>query len=240
MAAIPYTYRYSGQFRRYISQFLRIFSGLQVQYDVDRNKDGTNDFKTVKVYYGDMSRIVAKVLQKHSSFPATTLPLLAGYMQGLEIAQQNKKAPYHTDSVSYTQTSTNTPQYMKRQMGVFYTIQMGLDIYASNMDQLFQILEQVLLLFNPRLTIQKSSDIFDWSYLTQVELTGINNEINYPMGNDAQVVMMSLEFSFDAMLNFPYLDNTNIIKNVLINVKDDTITPTGIELLQVDQVEPPQ
>lgn len=232
--ATPYTYRYSGQFRKYISQFLRIFSGIQVEYAVDRNNDGVNDRETVHVYYGDMTRITARILNKHDSFPSAKLPLVAGSLQNIEMNQENKKAPYHTDNVPYTQASTSTRRYIRRQMGVPYRMSMQLDIYASNTNQMFQIMEQILLLFNPRLTIQRSDEMVDWNYLTQVELTSIDNQVNDPLGTDRQIVTQSLSFEFDIMLDFPYEDSTNIIKEVITNVYDDTIIPDGIKADELD------
>ena len=48
---------------------------------------------------------------------------------------------------------------------------MNTDIYTSNTDQKLQLLEQIMVLFNPTLNIRTTDNIFDWSSLAYVEMT---------------------------------------------------------------------
>ena len=66
--ANTYTYMYQGAFSDYIKQFLRVFSGFQVEYGVDRDNDDIKDRKTCPVFYGDMDRITANILHKDGTF----------------------------------------------------------------------------------------------------------------------------------------------------------------------------
>ena len=47
-------------------------------------------------------------------------------------------------------------------------------MWTSNTDQKLQLLEQILVLFNPTLDIRTSSNVVDWSALSHVEMTSTN------------------------------------------------------------------
>ena len=55
---------YDGQIRRFISQFMRIVSNLQVEFGA--NQTGAKALQRVPVYYGDASRQVASILKNNS------------------------------------------------------------------------------------------------------------------------------------------------------------------------------
>jgi len=228
--AVPYTYFYSGQIRNYISQFMRVFAGLQCQDGVDRDNDGLNDMRTVNLHYGDMERIVANVLYKDNTFQSNTIPIIAAYLVQLELNDEIRKAPHHIENIVRTRESDNTRIANSRLMPVPYKAIMDLSIYASNNSQMFQIMEQILMLFNPDLVIQKSDNIIDWSYLTRVKLVAINNEANNPSGPDERFISQTISFEFDVWLNFPAKEYSGIIKQIELNVKDNTIDVGGIDL----------
>lgn len=227
--ARPYTYFYNGQIKQHIAQFLRIFSGLQVQYGVDRDGSGTNDFKTVSVHYGDMDRIVANVLHKQNTFVATSLPLIAGYLVAIELAPEKKMSKFHQENVSF-QKNDSTRTVSQRVMGVPYRGLMDVSIFTSNGEQMFQLLEQILLMFNPTLGIQVNDNVHDWSYITTAELLSIANEQNNPSGIDERYIQQTLSFSFDFWLNYPYKEYDKIIQQITSNVKDNTFNIDGITL----------
>lgn len=225
----PYTYYYNAQIKRYIAQFMRIFSGIQVQYNVDRNKDGQLDRKSVPVYYGGMDRMEAEYIRDRNHNTAPSLPLITGLMTAVRMNPEKKKSPMHRETI--TRTRNGLKGATERLMPVPYKLDMELSILASNTDQLLQILEQILILFNPRLTIQKSDSIHDWTSIVEVELTDIGNETNYPLGTNVRVVSNTLRFSFDVWLNFPLKEHDGVIERIITNINDETIEIEGLENL---------
>ena len=208
---IPHTYYYNGQIRNYIAQVLRCFGGIQVQYGVDRDKSGQKDFRTVSVKYGDMERLVAQILYKNSVFQATALPLISGVMTELSLNPDVKRSRNHRESVVRVRESDGIRVAHERLMGVPMKLGMEVSIYTSNNNQMLQILEQVLMLFNPYLTLQKSDNLSDWSYLTRLELTNIANERNTPTGQDDRMIVQTLSVSTDIWLNFPEKQYAGVI-----------------------------
>lgn len=230
---VPYTYYYQGAFKRYIEQFLRIFSGLQIEHGVDRDKDGNADRETCSVYYGDMSRIVANVLRENDTFRASRLPLMAGSVTAIEPNPDERRARFHQENIARVRESDNTRVVNQKIMGVPFRVSADLSIYTSNNNQMFQLLEQILLLFNPKLTIQKSDNLIDWNYLTDVELLSITSEQNVPPGMDERVIVHTLSFSFDVWLDFPGVEKENVIEEIQLNIKDNTNDSNGIDIDQL-------
>ena len=228
--ANTYTYMYQGAFSDYIKQFLRVFSGFQVEYGVDRDNDDTKDRKTCPVFYGDMDRITANILHKDGTFIASSMPLMSGVMTGIELNPENRKAKYHVDNVARVRGSDNTTVGTQRLMGVPYTVSMDLSIYTTNSTQMFQLLEQILLMFNPKLTIQKSDNIIDWTYLSEIELVSIAPESNFPSGVDERSIVYTLSFLMGVWLDYPAKENTGIINEIITTIKDSTNDSGGIDL----------
>lgn len=228
--AVPYTFFYNAQIREHISQFLRIFSGLQVQYGVDRDGDGTNDFRTVNVHYADMEKVVAQVLYKDSTFQSNKLPMITGWLSQIDMNPENRKAPNHVDNIVRVRESDNTRIATSRLMSVPYRATMELYIWTSNSGQMFQLLEQIMMLFNPHLIMQTSENLLDWTNIARVELESISTEQNVPAGVDERLITQTLTFSFDFYLSFPYKEYDGIIEQIYINMKDNTHVIEGIDL----------
>jgi hypothetical protein len=233
--AIPYTYAYSGKIKNVIHQFLRIFTGLQVQAGVDRDNSGTNDFRNVSVHHGSLDRIIAGVLTKHGTFVANTMPIITGYMTNIELDPENRRSKKHVENIVYTKPEDGTKAVKQRVMGTPYLANFDLSIWATTNEEMMQILEQILVIFNPRLTINTSDDVHDWSYLSYVELIGINNEENVPQSTDSRVIIQSLNFQVNFMLNYPRIENDKIIEQINVNIFDNTNTITDIETITIDE-----
>lgn len=222
------TYFYNKQIKRYITQFLRIFSGMSVAT--------ATSFIDVPVRYGSSDRVVANVLYKDGTFIAKKVPMISGYLSNIDLNPEAKKSKFHQDNITIRKTGSTTPSISTRIMGVPYKATMQLSIWASNSDQMFQIIEQIMLMFNPYLTIQKSDNILDWSYLTDVELLSLNNEQNYPIGVDDNIIVWTLEFTFDMWINFPAKDQATIIQDVFVRVHDESLSLIEIDYADISSL----
>ena len=228
--AKKYNFYYQKAIKDYIKQFLRVFSGFQVQYDVDRDEDGELDMKTCSIFYSEMDRVVANVLHKEGSFIPTSLPIMSGWMTGIELNPELRHTKYHQENVSRIRGDGVRVSDAKK-MGVPYTISMDLSIFTSNSNQMFQLLEQILMLFNPKLTIQKSDNIIDWTYLSEIELVSITPETNFPASTDERYMVWTLGFVFPIWLDYPAKEQTaGIIEQIEANILDCTHDPDGVLL----------
>jgi hypothetical protein len=91
------------------------------------------------------------------------------------------------------------------------------------MDTQMQILEQTLILFNPQIQIQTSDALFDGGKITTVELTGINNAENFPIGsNDRRTIMHTLSFDMIVYLSAPAQLKDNRIEDIKLRISSVT------------------
>lgn len=176
-------YFYDKQIRRYIQQFIRLFSGFSVQMGL--NDDKLPIYQKVPVRYGDINRMAAHITRENSENIINSVPFIACSVSGLEMAPDRRTYQDHVDKVHVFEKKLDqtTGQYVnesgnkytiERHAPVPYKMVMNTDIWTSNTDQKLQLLEQILVLFNPTLNIRTSDNPFDWSALSYVEMTTMN------------------------------------------------------------------
>ena len=174
---------YDNQIRRYIIQFIRMLSNLQVEFGKDRN--GVTALQRVPVIYGDSSRQVSYIIQQGSENFMQSVPCMAVYISGLDYDRTRVQNPTYVDKLNLRERyyDTATGEYatvqgdtytVERLMPVPYKLTLKVEIWTSNTEQKLQILEQLCTLFNPALEIQSTDNYVDWTSITYVLLTGVN------------------------------------------------------------------
>ena len=76
---------YDGQIRRFLVQFMRIVSGIDVEFG--KNSQGVKALQRVPVYYGDQSRQAAAILKGNSENTLNGVPAMAAYISALNYDQ---------------------------------------------------------------------------------------------------------------------------------------------------------
>lgn len=227
-----YEWNYDAQVEKYVTQFLRVFAGIQVRDGVQR--DGSYNFRKVPVMFGDPSRIIAHVINKRQSFPNPVIPLMAGHITAIQLDTQHRgPTKYHKELISY-QNDNGTYTETRRLLGPPFILSMELAIYASSNDEMLQILEQLLLIFNPKVTIQKTEDLIDHNYLTQIELSGIDYQNQSPLANNEKLYMTNLQFEMPIRLNYPHTATDGVVEEIVANMYDETVEITKIDDITVD------
>jgi hypothetical protein len=105
-----------------------------------------------------------------------------------------------------------------------FTLQMTADIWTTNVDQKLQILEQLLVLFNPSMEIQTNSNFIDWTSLSLVELTGmVFSSRSIPQGLEQDIDVATLNFSSPIWLTTPAkVKKLGIITQIITNMFADS------------------
>jgi hypothetical protein len=238
---------YDAQIRRYITQLIRMLSNFQVQ-------DGHGNEKQVPVMYGDLTRQVANILRDNSENKIPTAPRMAVYVTGLEMdrdrtADSSLISKRHVrertyDSATGEYLNTQGKNYtVERYMPAPYTLKVTADIWASNAEQKLQIIEQILVLFNPSFEIQTTDNYLDWTSLTVVNMEGITfSSRSIPVGVDSEIDVASLQFSTPIYLTPPAKVKrlgvtTSIISNIF-NEQNGDINLGATLAGQIDGTEP--
>ena len=163
---------YDEQIRRYILQFVRMFSGFSVKTGKKMNDNVTDYYIRVPARYGDVSRMASTILKGNSENIINSAPFIACWVQGLIPDRQRLQEPFFNDAVSVNErkydpvakqytNETGQKYSVKRLMPVPYLLNMQVDVWTSNTDQKLQLLEQMLVLFNPALEIQHNDNPVD-------------------------------------------------------------------------------
>lgn len=197
-------YFYDHQLKRYILQFMAIFSGLQVH--VGKWNETEARLISVPIHYGAQDRVVASILAENVQNKPLRLPTMSAYMRGINLAPDMKVGVGTELRKAMVPVGGLVPDdiqviHQRRPLG--FKLDMELALYASNAEQHLQMLEQILPLFDPQLNIQTSDGIFDMTRLTHVEMTGIMIDNNYPISTDRRINQSTLTFSMPIWISTP-------------------------------------
>ncbi len=169
---------YDGQIRRYITQMIRMLSNFS-------HRDGAGKLTKIPVLYGDLSRQVGSILKDNSELKLLNAPKITCYITGLELDKTRLSDSSFVSKVNIRERAydSNNKEYLntegknytvERLMPTPYTLSVNADIWSTNTDQKLQILEQILVLFNPSLEIQTTDNYIDWTSLSVVNLENVN------------------------------------------------------------------
>ena len=231
---------YDEQIRRFIIQFVRMLSNFQ--YETGKNSDGLKAFVQVPARYGDPSRQVANIMRQGSENVAMHAPLISCYIKDLGYARERMQDPTFVDKLHVRERKfdTDTGTYkntmgeghtIERMMPTPYNLTMGADIITTNTDQKLQILEQILVLFNPALELQSTENYVDWTSLSYAELSDIVfTSRSIPQGTDDQLDIASLTFTMPIWLNPPAkIKKLGVVEKIIASLYDDDASEIDID-----------
>ena len=207
-------YFFDGQIRRFLLQFARIFSNFQVEYG--RNEEGKNDtLVRVPVRYGDSSRQAQTIIQQNSANELPSTPLMTFYITDLKYNRamiqepnfvstiQVRQRTYDSMTDSYETTQGNAFS-IDRAMPVPFELTLNLDLWTSNTNQKMQLLEQILVLFNPSLEIQSTDNYIDWTSLSTLYLDDSTwSSRSIPVGTENPIDIATLRFKLPIWISSP-------------------------------------
>ena len=222
---------YDAQIERFLAQFIRMVSGFQVEFGNDRQ--GNKTLQRVPVYYGDGSRQVAAIINNMSENALPTVPAMTVYINGITYDRDRVQEPNFVGKMQIRQRAYNedTLEYENRQGNAFtierlmpvpYTIDLKLDIWTSNTKQKLQLLEQLLILFNPALEIQSTDNYIDWTSLSVVYLESPTwTSRSVPIGTDNPIDVATLTFKLPVWISPPAkVKKLGVIQKIIASIHD--------------------
>ena len=223
---------YDEQIRRFLLQFARIFSNFAVEYG--RNEEGTDHtLIRVPVKYGDWTRQAQTVQQNNSASTMTATPQMTFWVSGLDYDRPRIQEPYFISKIAVRQrtydeatdtyeTTQGNAFTIERAMPVPYRLTLKLDIWTSNTNQKMQLLEQILVLFNPSLEIQSTDNYIDWTSLTVVELESVQwTSRTIPQGTENPIDIATLTFNLPIWISSPAMvKKLGVVERIVAQVFD--------------------
>lgn len=221
-------------------QTIRLLSNFVVKY-------GDGRLVRVPVMYGDSDRQVAHIIKQNSENKINSTPRIAVYITDLDLDKERLADATHVGKVHIRERDVENGDYTSSQ-GRNYTVErlmptpfkmtLKADIWTSSTEQKLQLLEQILMLFNPSLEIQTTDNYLDWTSLSVVNLGDVqfsNRQI--PVGNESNIDIATLSFDIPIWISPPSkVKRLGVIHSIIMSVAD-TIDRGGdgyIEGLGVD------
>jgi hypothetical protein len=212
-------YYYNTQLKKALIVFASIFSGMQVR--TGKNACGDEEMLDVPIHYGSGDRVAQAIASGNTQNRLPTLPTMTCYMTGIEPAPDRKHGSHTMGRKTFLEQGGVYPNDVKGltwAMPTPYNLGFELSIFTSNTDQAWQILEQIMLIFDDYdLQVQFNDTPFDYAKITKVTLDSIGNEENFPVGTDRRLISWTLNFTFYTWISPPAEIRENLINN--INIK---------------------
>lgn len=212
-------YWYDEQLKRYFVQFAAIFADMLVQ--VGWREDNEPRMVKVPIYSASKDRVVAAIKAENTQNKLIRFPAFTTRIVNFDLMPERRKSPGGERRNTMMPTGGLFPDDLKvvqQRMPVPYKLTMELGIWVSNMDQHFQIMEQIMMLFNPTLQIQRSEEVTDWTSITSVELVGISPEENFPAGTDRRLINTTMSFEVPIHISAPANVHDKYVKDIYMRI----------------------
>lgn len=224
---------YSGQIRRFMLQFQKAFSFFRVEYGRDR--DGNVSLITVPCRYGDWSRQGAAALRENSENKLISSPMISYYITDMTYDRDRLQPPHFVDKrhIRQREFDEDTGQFttrpgnaftLERHMPVPYTLTINCDLWTSNQEQKNQLIEQMVVYFNPSLEIQSTDNWVDWTSLTRIEIANSQwTNRSIPMGTDSPIDIATWTFTLPIWITAPAKQKKlGVIRRIITSIFDET------------------
>lgn len=220
---------YDAQIRRYLLQFMRIFSNIKVRNGPDAN--GLYTIQRVPILYGDPSYMVAQLIKGASENTMLPSPIFSAYIDSIKMNDKRRQDSQFVGKVSTvereynSQTETYGPnpgvrQDVERYMPVPWDITFKLDVWTTNTATKLQIFEQLAVIFNKSVQLQQNSNLLDWTSIFEVwmeDFTWTNRSV--PQGSEDERDVMSFKFKIEGWINPPAkLKRSGLIAEIVTQV----------------------
>lgn len=213
-------YFYNRQIKRYLGAFMTIFNGIKIETGL--RADGSTRFIEVPVVYGSKDRVAAAVVADNTQNALVRLPMMSAYMRSLTLAHNRMKGQ------GLERTSTYVPQggvlpddvvSLKQRMPIPYDMGVELCVYTTNMDTHCQILEQIMMIFDPSVEIERSDANFDWAKNIVVTIEDVDFDENYPAMADRRKIQTNIRFTMPIWIESPASYKNDVVKTVKLRIQ---------------------
>ena len=195
----------------------------------------------VPVVYGDPDRQVANIVRQNSENTVVSCPKIAVYISQLSLDRERladatfvgklhiRERGIEIDPITghevYNQ-SQGRNYTVERLMPTPYKLTMKVDIWSASTEQKLQILEQILVLFNPSLELQTNDNYIDWTSLSVLNLDDVLwSSRSIPVGADSPIDIATLTVSAPAWVSPPVkVKHLGVITKIVTSIFQDADT----------------
>lgn len=218
---------YDGQIRKYLIQLIRVFS----HFEVSENTQNGVQYNRVPCKYANASRMVAQIIRGNSENIMNSAPQITVGLQNIALSRERSQEPFYedrrqvaerewnADEKSYTSEQGNL-YTLERYMPVPYDLTIQVDIWTTNTNSKLQLLEQILVLFNPSIQLQVNDNPLDWGNVFELNLTDISwTSRSIPQGTEDTLDIATLTFDVPIWISPPAkVTRQKIIQKIVADI----------------------
>lgn len=233
-----YEFFYDGQQRRFLEQLVRAFSGFSYQTGM-RGSQGPQTL-LVPCHLAQTNRMVAYIQKNGSENSLNAVPMITVFQTGLRGRRADLQNPAFVDHRQVVERNIEeNGQYgpnrgnaysIDRLMPMPFEMDIQVDIWTSNLDQKYQLAEQILVVAYPQFEIQNSDNALDWSALT---ICFVEDDISFssrsiPIGTTDEIDIMTLRLRVPFWLTPPaMIRKISRIEEIIANVGSEVYDGYG-------------
>ena len=217
---------YDAQIKRYMTQVVRLFSQFRVR---EYTRDGEY-YNRVPARYADASRLVSHIVRNNSENIINSSPMITCAISAIRMSPELRHHPHHVDTAQVTEREFDyTNNQYTNNAGNLYTVQkymptpyimdLQVDVWTTNTDTKLQLLEQIMVIFNPGVQIQDHKNAMDWSSVFEVTMKDLSwSNRSIPTGVDDVLDISTLNFEATIWINPPTkVRRQQIIQTIIKN-----------------------
>jgi len=212
-------YYYDSQLRSYCLQFMAIFTDLQVK--IGMRNDVEPELISVPIHYALPDRVAIAVNAGNTQNKPLRVPVMSAYLRNVQFDQSVAHGTGVTRRNAFLPQGGLLPNDIKvvhQRMPLPIIMNMELNLFASNNDQHFQMLEQILPLFEPDLNIQTSDAMFDMARISTVRLTSSQFDTPYPVGTDRRTIQSTHLFEVRGWISMPADVRNDFVNKIFLRI----------------------
>ena len=229
-------YFYDRQQPRFLEQIVRAFSGLQYM----RGASGGNPPMLVQVpcRMASTNRMVGNIIANQSQNSLLTTPMITVWQTGIQgrtedlqnrnFVDTRQVVERDIDPLTGRYTSDRGQAYtVQRLMPLPFNMLVQVDVWTSNIDQKYQLEEQILTTMWPNFDIQNSENALDWTALTTIYFDDIvHTSRSLPVGTESEIEIMTFNLRLPIWLSPPAMvRQQTLIQTIVTNIGDETPLP---------------
>ena len=230
MAISLYDFWYDGQQRRFLEQIVSAFSGFS--YQPGFRKGVQQPPRLVPCRMSTRDRMVGYIMRNMSENTINAVPMitvsqigLVGRRDGVQDLQLVEHIHVNERQVvdgAYTGNAGNS-YTVDRLMPRPFEMRFQVDIWTSNLDQKYQLAEQILTVVYPYFDIQNSQNGVDWTAKTTVYIDDdiVFSSRNIPIGTSDEIDIMTITGKLPIWLSPPAkVTSQKLIREIITNIYD--------------------
>jgi T4-like virus Myoviridae tail sheath stabiliser len=216
-----FDYYYDAQIRRYTNQFAQVFSGMYVT--IGKNDVISDDnFIKVPIVIGSADRVVLAIKSENTQNKLVRVPMFSIKLDSISIDMDRKVGT----GTEYRQTVFPVGGDIKTDLRAVYRTKplpynftFSVAAFTSNTDHMNQIIEQILMLFDPLLQFQTSDARYDYTKIVDAQMVSLNLDDNRNSDTDNRVLVTTFGFEVRLYMAPPANIKNNIIKSIRLRVE---------------------